>query len=305
MGNSNQRGNSKPQATDNSMIVMDTEVNAATMYTRESSFKLAARIADAFSKSTVLPPDYQGNPANCLIALEMSNRLGVGIMMVMQNLYVVNKRPAWSSQFIIAMINNSRKYKTELQYDIKGSGMDMECTAFAIDQNGRRIEGPKVTMQMAKAEGWLDKNGSKWKTMPEVMIRYRAASFFGRLHCPDLIMGIYSADEVIDIPEDSYRYVDPVLPGAVISAEDVDYDAAPTDLGDADEPAGDLDSEDVDFSMPPNTDGEDGEEPATPETLACLDCGAVILPAEKTFSINKYGRELCRSCQKEASKVKV
>jgi hypothetical protein len=59
-------------------------------------------------------------------------------------------------------------------------------------------------MKMAKAEGWLNKNGSKWQTMPEVMIRYRAASFFGRLNCPDMIMGIYSKEEAIELTDDEY-----------------------------------------------------------------------------------------------------
>jgi hypothetical protein len=71
------------------------------------------------------------------------------------------------------------------------------------------VKGPVITMQMAKDEGWLDKNGSKWKTMPEVMLRYRAASFFGRLNCPDMIMGIYSADEVVELGPDAYREIDP------------------------------------------------------------------------------------------------
>src|SRR5699024_11596437 len=119
-------------------------------------------------------------------------------MMVMQNLYVVNGRPAWSSQYIIAMINNSKKYKTEVQFEFEGKGDTMACTAFAEDYAGRVVKGPKITMTMAKAEGWVGKNGSKWKTMPEVMIRYRAASFFGRLNCPDLIMGLYSTDEVME-----------------------------------------------------------------------------------------------------------
>ncbi len=35
--------------------------------------------------------------------------------------------------------------------------------------------------------------------MPEVMIRYRAASFFGRLHCSELLLGIYSADEAVKL----------------------------------------------------------------------------------------------------------
>jgi len=118
--------------------------------------------------------------------------------MVMQNLYIVNGRPAWSSQYIIAMINSSRKYKTELQYCFEGKGDSLSCYAFVEDYNGHEVKGPMITMEMAKAEGWVSKNGSKWRTMPEVMIRYRAASFFGRLNCPDMIMGIYSTDEVVE-----------------------------------------------------------------------------------------------------------
>lgn len=172
-------------------------------------FQVAQRMAQALSSSTIVPKDYQNNIGNCIIALEMANRLNTSPMMVMQNLYIVNGRPAWSSQYIVAMINSSKKYKTELQYDLQGSGMDMSCYAYAEDHNGHIVKGPTITMKMAEDEGWLSKSGSKWKTMPEVMIRYRAASFFGRLNCPDMIMGIYSTDEVIEIGPEAYREIDP------------------------------------------------------------------------------------------------
>lgn len=179
-----------------------------SIYTTSQGFALAQRMAQALASSTIVPRDYQGNLGNCIIALEMASRLNTSPMMVMQNLYIVNGRPAWSSQYIIAMINSSKKYKTELQYDMKGSGDTLECTAFVEDYNGHRVTGPRITMQMAKEEGWTSKNGSKWKTMPEVMIRYRAASFFGRLNCPDMIMGIYSTEEVIDMTENDYTVMD-------------------------------------------------------------------------------------------------
>jgi hypothetical protein len=167
-------------------------------------FALAQRMANALASSTIVPKEYQSNLGNCLIALEMSSRLNTSPLMVMQNLYIVNGRPAWSSQYIVAMINRSKKYTTELQFELTGSGDNMECFAFAEDSFGHRVVGPKITMKMAKEEGWLSKNGSKWKTMPEVMIRYRAASFFGRLNCPDMIMGMYTADEVVELDETQY-----------------------------------------------------------------------------------------------------
>lgn len=175
----------------------------------EASFSSAVRMANALAASTIVPKDYQNNTANCIIALEMASRLAISPMMVMQNLYVVNGRPAWSSQYIIAMINSSKKYKTELQFRFDGDGDNLGCRAWVQDYNDHEVVGPRISMQMAKDEGWLSKNGSKWKTMPEVMLRYRAASFFGRLNCPDMIMGIYSTDEVIEMDPSEYTVSEP------------------------------------------------------------------------------------------------
>jgi len=286
----------------------DTELTIDNIYSKKSSFDLALRMANAFAASSIVPKDYQGNPSNCLIALEMAGRIGTAPMMVMQNLYIVSGRPAWSSQFIIAMINNSRKYKTEIQYDIKGSGDDLECTAYAIDHNNRKVSGPTITMKMAKAEGWLGRNGSKWQTMPEVMIRYRAVSFFGRLNCPDLIMGIYSADEVIDLPENQYQFVASELPAHVVGSaphtEETITGGAPEQTSEAlllDAPA----TEDVN-----KTTNDAGDTPPAglshdqdPNLFLCAECSAIVTQAELNYSVKKYSRPLCRTHQKEAAKI--
>ena len=119
--------------------------------------------------------------------------------MVMQNLYVIQGRPSWSSKFLIAAINNSGKFDMELQFDEAKDkdGKPFSCVAWTM-KNGRRVESMTVDMDMAKAEGWLAKNGSKWKTMPQLMLRYRAASFFSSLNCPELTMGLYTREEMED-----------------------------------------------------------------------------------------------------------
>jgi len=61
------------------------------------------------------------------------------------------------------------------------------------------IKGPTVTLEMAQTEGWATKAGSKWKTMPELMLRYRAAAFFGRLYAPEILMGMQTVEESADI----------------------------------------------------------------------------------------------------------
>ena len=174
------------------------------------NFTMAYQMAKALASSTIVPRDYQNNPSNCLIAIEQAQRLGVSPMMVMQNLYVIQGRPSWSSKFLIAAINNSGKFDTELQFDEKNDadGNPYSCLCWTM-KNGRRIEGMEVNMTMAKAEGWLSKNGSKWRTMPKLMLRYRAASFFSSLNCPELTLGLYTQEEATDTNFSDHLYASP------------------------------------------------------------------------------------------------
>ena len=171
------------------------------------NFIMANQMAKALSSSTIVPREYQGNVSNCLVAIEQANRLKVSPLMVMQNLYVIQGRPSWSSKFLIAAINGSGKFDMELQYEETKDkdGKPYSCLAWTT-KNGRRVEGMTVDMQMAKDEGWLTKNGSKWKTMPALMLRYRAASFFSSLNCPELTLGLYTKEEAETI--DDYNTFD-------------------------------------------------------------------------------------------------
>ena len=164
------------------------------------AFAHIQRVAKMFASSQLVPEAFQNNVPNCVIALEMAHRMGANPMAVAQNLYIVHGRPGWSSQFIIACVNQCGKF-SPLRFELSGTGDDRQCVAWAIEkETGDRLEGPPVSIKMAKDEGWHGKSGSKWKTMPELMLRYRAATFFGRLYAPDLLMGMQTAEEVVDLP---------------------------------------------------------------------------------------------------------
>lgn len=212
-----------------------------------ASWEFTQRVALGLASSSLVPTAYQrrtlnkrtgeweDNPSaipNCIIALNMANRIGADPLMVMQNLYIVEGRPSWSSQFVISAINSSGRF-TSLQYrvrideeeqeveypvsewvtDDRGKNVrrnrmvkttvrGMSCVAFAKDKlTGEVLESPEVTMEMAVKEGWYGKNGSKWQTMPGLMIRYRSATFFGRLYAPELLMGLKTVEENEDIIE--------------------------------------------------------------------------------------------------------
>ncbi len=162
-------------------------------------FELVQRKAMMLSKSNLAPKDFQGNVGNCVIALEMADRLGANVMAVMQNIYIVHGKPSWSSQFIIAAVNSTKSF-SPIRYEVSGEGKSLRCVAWAIEKaTGERLEGPAITMDMAEKEGWVKKAGSKWQTMPELMIRYRAATLFGRLYAPEILMGMQTEDEVTDV----------------------------------------------------------------------------------------------------------
>lgn len=168
------------------------------VFSKERNFALMQRMAQAISSSTLIPKEYQNNLPNCMIALEMAHRTGASPFMVMQNLDIIYGRPSWRSSFIISAVNSSGRFKP-LRFEMTGKGETLSCYAFTTDKEGNELIGPTITMEMAKKEGWYDKNGSKWKTMPELMIRYRAAAFWGRLFAPEILMGMQTAEEVIDV----------------------------------------------------------------------------------------------------------
>lgn len=161
-------------------------------------FNTAMKIAEELAKSDIIPKEFQKKPANCLIAVELANRLKASPFQVMQNMDVIYGRPALRSAFIIACINNSGKIIGSLKFEMNEKLT--KCRAWAIEkETGAKLTGPLITLEMAEKEGWLTKSGSKWKTMPDLMLRYRAASFFGRLYCPEILNGMYSEDEITDM----------------------------------------------------------------------------------------------------------
>lgn len=172
-----------------------------TMWNNVKMMNQAYRTARMLSEAGFVPDSYKNSPGNCLIAMDLANRMGISPMTVMQNLYMVKGRPAWSGSFCAAAVSGSGRF-TPLEYQWVGERgkPSFGCRAVAKRlSDGSACYGTTVTMQMAQDEGWLQKPGSKWRTMPEQMLQYRAASFFAKVHCSDYLMGVNTIEEVQDI----------------------------------------------------------------------------------------------------------
>lgn len=193
-------------------------------------FEVMQRMAQMYTQSTIVPEAYKGNVGNCVIALDMAMRMNINPLMVMQNLYIVKGNPSWSSKFLIATINMSGKYSA-LRYrkrnlgkvgkvnynetvwdavnkrntlvvkEFDGTAIDnIECVAYATElASGEVLESDPITIETAIKEGWYIKSGSKWVTMPSLMLTYRAAAFWQRMYCPEISMGFLTKEEADDV----------------------------------------------------------------------------------------------------------
>ena len=159
------------------------------------------KLSNIYSSSSMVPDSYRGKSDNCFVALELASRMDVSPILVMQNLYIVQGKPSWAGQACKALVDGSGKFR-ESEYIMTGNFEDGSrgCYLQAVNsKTGKLVKGTEITLKMARDEGWMNKNGSKWKTMPEQMLKYRAAAFFARTECPEVLMGFQTAEETEDV----------------------------------------------------------------------------------------------------------
>ena len=182
-----------------SEITTQAAEGESSIYKNTDSFEFAQRQAKSLCESNLVPISYQGQKGlpNCLVALEMSKRMNLSPLTVMQNLNIIHGRPTWSAQFISSQIMGCGRFEN-FDYLVKGEGetLEVQCIAKRITDQ-KIVKGTAVSMKMARLEGWT--KNPKYTSMPELMLRNRAATFFGRQYIPDLLLGVQTSEEVVDI----------------------------------------------------------------------------------------------------------
>ena len=248
-------------------VVELNEKRQMSVYSDVSLYNNALKMAESLAKSDLIPDNYKGKPESCLIAIDVARQIGSrSPLFVMQNLFVVKGKPSWSGQYCDAIVRANFK---KVKVDLSGEGDERGCKVTAYDENDNFCEGTRITIRMAKQEGWFNKTGSKWQTMPDLMLQYRAFAFFARIHCPDRLLGIHDEFENVDISKIEQRADNPFE--EVIDAEVVQ------------EP-------------------EQTETQKTDGILVCEKCGCEIDQKVYDYSTKVLKQALCYKCQKEVKK---
>lgn len=215
----------------------NAEYNNSLAGQMQRQFETYQRIAKPLSESNFVPAAYKGNLGDCVIAVEIAARLNVFPLTVMQNLCIVKGNPTWKSKFLIGCVNTCGRYTTmDYRFSIDGTvgavkykdwqkGNDgknhevlkpfdnpaldnLTCVAVATEKaTGKVLTSPKVSIRMAIQEGWYTKDGSKWPTMAELMLRYRAASYWVSTFAPEMAMGFRTVEEAHDIEDVEFQEI--------------------------------------------------------------------------------------------------
>ena len=191
----------------NEIITYEQTQVLPSVYSDVDLYQQFFKMAEGLSKTDLVPDNYKNKPENCLIAIDTARQIGAkNPLFVMQNLYIVKGKPSWSGQYCSALVyTNFKNVKVNRMGD-KNTNNLQGIFITATNKNGENCRGSVVTLEMAQKEGWVNKQGSKWQTMPEQMLIYRAFAFFARAYCPDKLLGMHDEFEIQDItPPDNTK----------------------------------------------------------------------------------------------------
>lgn len=271
--------------SDNKKELTTVTPDEGSVFATDRGYDRALSIAKELASSDLVPTIYRNKPANCLIALDVARQVKSSPLIVMQNLDIILGKPSWRSTYIAGAIRT--RYQN-IKVILDGEGHDRGCKVVAYDNNGQIIaEGTRVTMQMANDEGWTTKPGSKWKTMPDLMLQYRANAFFGRIFCPDILIGLQTEFEARDV-ESTPLETKVFDPFAVAEDGEIVEPEVPIKI-DPPPPAVET------YPIP-----EEPKPDVSTVRSTCKVCDCVVSEKVKIYSNEKFGTTLCMDHQKDA-----
>lgn len=165
------------------------------------------RVAQAFSRSGMVPAHFQGKPESCMVALMYAQQLGEHPMVMFQEVTVINGRPGTSARFAISRANKSGLLQGPITWKSKGQDQALEVTASAVMRETGEVISATVTMKEAKADGWT--RNSKYNSIPEQMLRWRAATRLINLYMPEVLFGLGVREE-LEVKRATVAEVSPV-----------------------------------------------------------------------------------------------
>ena len=158
----------------------------------EKVFELEQRKAKAMITSNILPSNFR-NIGDVIVLNEMSRNLQIPIILLAQQLYIVHGKVGFSGQFAIALLNKAVELGKIDKWKYETKGKAVRVIAYKGED---KIEGTWIDEDLVQKNGWT--SNTHWKNNFDLMAHYRAATWFLRLHFPEMLMGMHTEDEIQD-----------------------------------------------------------------------------------------------------------
>ena len=170
------------------------------------NFEQALTFSDYLADSDLVPKDFKGRPGNCLIAMQWGAELGLKPLQALQNLAIINGRPALWGDAVIALVRSSPLCEFVIETD------DGNVATCRVKRRGEPEQTRTFSTEDARLAGLHGKSGP-WTQYPKRMRQMRARAFALRDVFPDVLRGLPVAEEVMDIPPERHMgAVDEVKP---------------------------------------------------------------------------------------------
>lgn len=180
-------GRSLAEIKQRTLIVRDESVFLDT-----GKFEQMQRYATLMSTAKLVPQHLQGSVGDCFMVCQQADRWKMDPFAVAQKTHIVQGKLGYEAQLVAAVINSRAPLSARLNVRFEGEGADLVCIAFATmegESEPREKRSPRIS-------DITTKNSPLWKVDPPQQLAYWTQRAWARLHCPDVLLGVYTADEL-------------------------------------------------------------------------------------------------------------
>lgn len=160
------------------------------------SLDQAAKLAELMARGKLVPNHLQASPGDCIMVIEQAMRWGMSPFAVAQSTSVIQGKLMFSGALVAAALQTSGLLASRLSYDYSGEGEGRQVKVSATVAGEREPRSLVVTLREART------NNKVWQTQPDQQLAYHGARVWARRYAPEVMLGVYSPEEMPDIPAD-------------------------------------------------------------------------------------------------------
>lgn len=185
-----------------------------------NNMKGALEYAEVLANSRLIPKIFQGKPSDVLVAMMWSKTLGVPVLQGLQGIAVINDRPTLWGDLMMAVCQKSGLV-VDISEGLTGKDLQSLVATCTVKRKDRPTPVVRSFSWADAVQAGLDNKRNTWGAYPKRMLQMRARSQALRDAFPDVLMGLGSADEAIDMTPQQTSTGAAVEMGSVETAENL------------------------------------------------------------------------------------